>query len=157
MSRRAQSVAPRDRFINEEDTNRSRSPPPTIGLYQRFMAEQATRGPVVDPYWPPNTESRRMNGEGSSRTMVGVPTRGSIEEEHRQARMIQILDAGLVRHKEVLDEHHKRIVWTIDQVDALWFLASKEKRAKEKLQNDLKITWFLMLLMFVMLAYALYH
>jgi hypothetical protein len=121
------------------------------------MAEQATRGSAVDPYWPPNTESRRMNGEGSSRAVVRMPTRGSIEEEHRQARIIQMLDAGLVHHKEALDEHYKRIVWTIDQVDALWFLASKEKKAKEKLQNELKIILFLMLLMFVMLVYVLYQ
>ena len=90
-----------------------------------------------------------MDGEGSSRTVMGM--------NQREARFIQDLGEDLIYHKNVLEDHHKMPLWTFDQVDAQWFHAFKEKRAREKLQRDMKVTWFLVLLLFVILAYALYY
>ena len=173
MSQNLQTSVTSNQQGNEENREQTRSHSSSTGPYQRLMREQAARGPPVDPYLPPTTESeheiyrhylesqeyrrRMMNGEGSSRTVMGMPTQGNTGMNQREARFVQDLDEGLIYHKAVLEDHHKMLLWTFDQVDALWFHASKEKRAKEKLQRDMKVTWFLVLLLSAMLAYALYH
>jgi hypothetical protein len=136
----------------------------SIGPYHRLMREKAAQGSLIDKYLAPTTESEHeihqhyletqeymremFNGEGSSRTVQGM--------NPSEAQFIQDLDEGLILHKGVLEDHHKKILWTSDQVEALWFHVAKERRAKEKLQREMKITWFFMLLLSVVLAYVLY-
>jgi hypothetical protein len=144
----------------------------STGPYHRLMREQAARGSPIDRYLAPTTESEHEihryywdmqeelrgmhNGEGSSQPVLGMPTLNGMGMNPEEAKFVKDLDEGLILHKGVLEDHHKKILWTFDQVDALWFQATKERRAKEKLQREMKITWFFMLLLSVVLAYVLY-
>jgi hypothetical protein len=56
-----------------------------------------------------------------------------------------------------METQQKNILWAADQIDMLWFQASKEKKARERLQLEMKLMWCLVILMTIVLANLLYH
>jgi hypothetical protein len=148
--------------------------PSTLGsIYQRYMRSLAERGLPTDPYLPPVTESDEeiqqhyehnmgyarqiLNGEGSSNMVMGVPTTHTFGSNPSEARFIQDMDQALLVQREAMETQHKHILWAADQIDMLWFQASKEKKARERLQLEMKLMWCLVILMTIVLANLLYH
>ena len=141
--------------------------------YQRYMRSLAERGLPTDPYLPPVTESddeiqqhylhsmeyarQILNGEGSSNVVMGVPTERTFGSNPSEARFIQDMDNALLVQKEATEAQNKHIIWAADQIDMLWFQASKEKKTRERLQLEIKLIWCLVILMTIVLANSLYH
>ena len=141
--------------------------------YLRSMRSLAERGLPTDPYLPPVTESddeiqqhyahimeyarQFLNGEGSSNMVMGLPTEHNFGSNPSEARFIQHMDQALLVQKEAMETQQKNILWAADQIDMLWFQASKEKKARERLQLEMKLMWCFVILMTIVLANLLYH
>ena len=131
----------------------------TIGPYTRMMRERA-HIPPVDPYQLPTTESeqsiyrhylesqeyqrRTMNGEGSSRGVVGF-----------NPQFTPDLYEEFDYHTNMIENHQQMIQHTSERIDAMWAQVVKEKQAREHLQLHLKIMWIVVLLMAATLLYVL--
>ena len=140
--------------------------------YQRYMRSLAERGLPTDPYLPPVTESddeiqqhylhsmeyarQFINGEGSSNVVMGMPTEHIFGSDPSEAQFIQEMDNALLVQKEATEAQNKHIIWAADQIDMLWFQASKEKKARERLQLEIKLIWCLVILITIVLANLLY-
>ena len=162
---------------NNEETHETyeQTETPSIpeNAYQRYMRSHAEHGHPTDPYLPPVTESddeiqqhylhsveyarQFLNGEGSSNVVMGVPTEHNFGSNPSEARFIQDMDNALLIQKETIETQNKHIIWAADQIDMLWFQASKEKKARERLQLEIKLIWCLVILMTIVLANLLYH
>jgi hypothetical protein len=98
-----------------------------------------------------------LNGEGSSTMVMGLPTEHNFGSNSSEARFIQHMDQALLVQKEAMETQQKHILWAADQIDMLWFQASKEKKARERLQLEMKLMWCLVILMTIVLANLIYH
>ena len=158
---------------NDETHEQTEIPSTLETSYRRYMRSLAERGLPTDPYLPPVTESDEeiqqhyehsmgyarqfLNGEGSSNMVMGVPTTHTFGSNPSEARFIQDMDQALLVQKEAMETQHNHILWAADQIDMLWFQASKEKKARERLQLEMKLMWCLVILMTIILANLLYH
>jgi hypothetical protein len=158
---------------NDETHEQTEIPTALETSYQRYMRSLAERGLPTDPYLPPVTESddeiqqhyvhsmgyarQFLNGEGSSNMVMGLPTEHNFGSNASEARFIQHMDQALLVQKEAMETQQKNILWAADQIDMLWFQASKEKKARERLQLEMKLMWCLVILMTIVLANLLYH
>ena len=88
---------------------------------------------------------------------MGVPTTHTFGSNPSEARFIQDMDQALLVQREAMETQHKHILWAADQIDMLWFQASKEKKARERLQLEMKLIWCLFIIITIVLANLLYH
>ena len=143
----------------------SRSISSTIRPYQQRASGQPAFHFDGDPYLPQNHRvsngvnyrfvngqyvseeelmRRATNGEGSSRTVIGIPTNHTARVIPEELRRIRELDTGLLHHTRVFEYQHQHIRQTYDEVGLLWTHAAKEKKVREEMEKRMKrLEWAL--------------
>ena len=143
----------------------TRSVSSTIRPYRQHTIEPPAFPLVGDPYLPQNHRvssgvnyrfvngqyvseeelmRRAINGEGSSRTVIGIPTNHTVGDIPDGPRLLRALDTGLLHHTRVFEHHQQHIRQTHDEVGLLWSHAAKERKAREDMEKRMKhIEWAL--------------
>ena len=121
-------------------------PFPDDPYFQVNQAREARTYRFLEGGYIAEQEAKRnaMAGEGTSRTVMGIPT------DH-----IRGMDTALVQHGERLGQHDQRIQQALNYVEILWENADREREQRERMQCLIILLGVVVLLLSLVLAHVL--